>query len=331
MFLSSQSLGLCFNYEALNKHTFCEEKEYRDDPNNPGYIKEINPQTGEFWRMGEMNELTGLFCRGYDKGFIKKGTNIITLVWVTEESFLNNKASMAKAVKKREHTKITSSIDGHIDTSLKAIKSKCKLEGIPYNIDVPYMVSIAPTHCPVLGVNLGWCRRGKKQDNSPSIDRIIPELGYVRGNVQYLSDLANRMKQDATPEQLVAFAKWVLSPKKPIALNTNPTETEIKYLKKRIDRIKRKTLEAGRVFDVVLQDLLDILPTHCPVFGTQFVWGSRDRIICPSIDKIEARFGYTNGNMQIISNLANSIKNSASPSQLEQFARWVLKTHKEIL
>lgn len=36
---------------------------------------------------------------------------------------------------------------------------------------------------------------------------IVPELGYVPGNVQ----LANAMKWDSTREERLAFASWVLS------------------------------------------------------------------------------------------------------------------------
>ena len=35
-------------------------------------------------------------------------------------------------------------------------------------------------------------------------------LGYVRGNVTVMSMKANIMKGDATPEELLQFAEWVL-------------------------------------------------------------------------------------------------------------------------
>ena len=44
---------------------------------------------------------------------------------------------------------------------------------------------------------------------SPSLDRIDPNKGYVKGNVQVISRLANIMKSNASPEELRAFANWV--------------------------------------------------------------------------------------------------------------------------
>jgi hypothetical protein len=66
--------------------------------------------------------------------------------------------------------------------------------------------------CPLLGVTLIWERSSwsKIPNNAATLDRIDSTKGYVPGNVQVLSFLANRMKSDATKEQLVVFAKNIL-------------------------------------------------------------------------------------------------------------------------
>mgnify|MGYP003652898977 CR=1 FL=1 len=66
-----------------------------------------------------------------------------------------------------------------------------------------------PKVCPVLGVKLDWGMNGR-QPNSPSLDRINPNKGYVKGNVMMMSDLANKMKNNATSEQLVKFSRYHL-------------------------------------------------------------------------------------------------------------------------
>lgn len=78
-----------------------------------------------------------------------------------------------------------------------------------------YLKSIAPKKCPVFNKPLV---KGERHPIpfSPSIDRIIPEKGYVRGNLRIISYMANKMKQDATPKQLEQFAHWVLDKKKSV-------------------------------------------------------------------------------------------------------------------
>ena len=51
--------------------------------------------------------------------------------------------------------------------------------------DIPHV-----THCPVLGVEL-TIGLGAIHDFSPTLDKIRPELGYVKGNVIVVSKLAN--------------------------------------------------------------------------------------------------------------------------------------------
>ena len=64
-----------------------------------------------------------------------------------------------------------------------------------------------PTVCPVLGIPI---IRGKKRtDNSPSLDRIIPSLGYVPGNVRIISFRANAIKRDATAGELRKVAEYI--------------------------------------------------------------------------------------------------------------------------
>jgi len=89
-------------------------------------------------------------------------------------------------------------------------KARAKERGLEFNLDHSD-ISI-PTHCPVLGVEL-VCHKGRSggNPNSPALDRIDNSKGYVKGNVMVVSHRANMMKVDASPEELVMFAEWVLS------------------------------------------------------------------------------------------------------------------------
>lgn len=92
-------------------------------------------------------------------------------------------------------------------TILFNIKSRCRRNNIPFNLTLEDITP--PEICPVFGIPL---EKGdtKINPNSPSVDRINPELGYVKGNIQVISFKANTMKSNATPEELIQFANWVL-------------------------------------------------------------------------------------------------------------------------
>lgn len=90
---------------------------------------------------------------------------------------------------------------------LTSIRGRAKKKGLPFNLE--HSDIVIPDVCPVLGIplerNFG---KGFSSHNSPSVDRIIPHLGYVKGNIIVISTLANRIKQDATPEQILKVGQF---------------------------------------------------------------------------------------------------------------------------
>lgn len=80
-------------------------------------------------------------------------------------------------------------------------KSRAKRLGLPFDLTLDDIV--VPDVCPVLGIPLvcGSGGRGGRMD-SPSIDRIDPALGYVRGNVRIISNRANTLKNNASLAEL---------------------------------------------------------------------------------------------------------------------------------
>ena len=87
--------------------------------------------------------------------------------------------------------------------SAKARANKC---GLAFNIDETDIT--IPDTCPVLGIPLQR-GSGAVTDGSPSLDRIDNTKGYVRGNVHVISFRANRLKNNATAEELEAVARWM--------------------------------------------------------------------------------------------------------------------------
>jgi len=87
-------------------------------------------------------------------------------------------------------------------------RERAKKAGIPHDITKDDIV--IPDVCPVLGIEIKPSD-GKASPNSPSLDRLVPELGYVKGNVQVISHRANFLKNNGTPDELMAVAEWVKS------------------------------------------------------------------------------------------------------------------------
>jgi hypothetical protein len=73
--------------------------------------------------------------------------------------------------------------------------------GLPFNITLSDVE--IPKVCPIFGTPLVI---GKRSDNTPSLDRIEPAKGYVKGNVWVISLRANRIKNDATVHELRQIA-----------------------------------------------------------------------------------------------------------------------------
>lgn len=83
------------------------------------------------------------------------------------------------------------------------VKSRAKKNNIPFDIDVEDIV--IPELCPILLIPLKT-RQGKGyHPDSPSLDRIVPKLGYVKGNVRVISARANLLKNDASELELTAI------------------------------------------------------------------------------------------------------------------------------
>ena len=94
-------------------------------------------------------------------------------------------------------------------------KMRAKKEGLPFNLVLSDIV--IPELCPVLGIPLisnlgkstGKGQTGLPNFNAPTLDRIVPSLGYVRGNISVISWRANHIKTDATLEELQAIVMYL--------------------------------------------------------------------------------------------------------------------------
>lgn len=101
----------------------------------------------------------------------------------------------------------------------KAARARAKEKNIPFDIDLDYVRSMVgenaelASHCPVFGMPLDWSRQrgngSRALPNSPSIDRIDPERGYVKGNIKIISFRANQIKSDASHQELKLVAAYL--------------------------------------------------------------------------------------------------------------------------
>ena len=140
-----------------------------------------------------------------------------------KEYYLKNKEKILsrqkkRSVEKRQYIKdyqkqFYSEKEGRIVRFLAGAKKRAKAKNLEFNLTLNYLRSIAIDECPIFNLKLDWTSWGERNqqaiENSPSLDRINSKKGYIEGNVIWLSWKANRLKSDATSEDLYTIAKWL--------------------------------------------------------------------------------------------------------------------------
>jgi hypothetical protein len=98
--------------------------------------------------------------------------------------------------------------NNYVLSLFKVTKKRAKKFNIPFNITIDDIV--IPEFCPIFKIPI-FRNDLHQSNNSPSLDKIIPELGYIKGNVWIISMRANRIKSDLSKDELILFCETMLN------------------------------------------------------------------------------------------------------------------------
>ena len=150
---------------------------------NGAHQKRLNPVTGIEFKTGDTDSDGRIFL-SYSRNMAREG--FIGEEWGDETAFIKRQIGQA-----RQRARV------------RAVE-----KSIPFEVSSGYLFEIYPKDeiCPVFKIKMQWL--GDKSD-SPSLDRLKPERGYVPGNVAWICSRANTLKLDRTPEILRKIADWI--------------------------------------------------------------------------------------------------------------------------
>ncbi|MDB0024159.1 hypothetical protein N9E36_01630 [bacterium] len=161
----------------------------------------MHPTTGKYFKYGDHNSDGDKVFASYNYTMVDED-GCFREVWYTLAGFENNKERVRKWTDENTFT-----------SSLSRAKRRARAKGLRFQINKEYLEAIFPSdnRCPVFDIEFERGGEAHERDSSPSLDRIIPELGYVEGNVVWISNRANILKRDATWEELQRLAEWLKS------------------------------------------------------------------------------------------------------------------------
>ena len=88
---------------------------------------------------------------------------------------------------------------------LAEARRRARNKELSFDLTMEWLETMIVSHCPITLQPIDWLKEqvvnGKPGRNSPSIDRIIPELGYVQSNCSIISHRGNAIKSSGTIDE----------------------------------------------------------------------------------------------------------------------------------
>jgi len=100
-------------------------------------------------------------------------------------------------------------LDNPVRYMINHLRGQAKVKGVHFDLDESDLLAVWVDTCPVFGMKLQFNRN--RADDSISVDRRDNTKGYIRGNVMVMSWKANRLKSDATIEDLDRLVRFMRS------------------------------------------------------------------------------------------------------------------------
>lgn len=94
---------------------------------------------------------------------------------------------------------------------LSTLKSRAKNKNLEFNLELQDILDARVKYCPYLGYELMYGSYNEERMLSASVDRIDTTKGYIKGNIEIISNRANIIKSNLTYDQWIVFAKRILN------------------------------------------------------------------------------------------------------------------------
>jgi hypothetical protein len=143
------------------------------------------------------------YSRKRDVGKMCKSCNMKAIELLYRDAKRKDNPQTGSESHKKYREKYSQDKTYRIKKLYEQAKQRSKKSGLEFSISFDYVLSKFPSNgcCPVLGLEIKF-NKVQREHDSPSLDRIDSTKGYTASNIQIVSWRANRLKADATLEEL---------------------------------------------------------------------------------------------------------------------------------
>lgn len=107
----------------------------------------------------------------------------------------------------RQNEESTPPPDSWINYILNHAKESANADGIAFNLSREDILSIITDTCPIFLTRFTF--DDNEASESPCLDIIDPDKGYVEGNVQFISVKASGLKTTLGSREPFRFGEWI--------------------------------------------------------------------------------------------------------------------------